>query len=60
MNFADPQMLYVALILPSLFALTFLADGVHKLMKSEPPWVPLITGTAFLVVIIAAYFFVLK
>lgn len=60
MNPTDPQFLFVALVLPSLFALTFIFEGVHKLMKQEPAWVPLITGFVFLGVIIGTYFLVLR
>jgi hypothetical protein len=52
--------LFVALVLPSLFALTFLAEGVHKIMQNEKPWVPFIVGLLFLGIILGAYFFLMK
>lgn len=60
MNTSDPQFIFVALVLPSLFALTFLAEGVHKLMEHQSAWVPLLTGISFLGIIIGAYFFLLR
>lgn len=56
----DPAFLYLALILPSLFALTLIIEGLSKILKNEPGWVSLIFGLAFLVIVIGTYFFFLK
>ncbi len=60
MNANSPQFIFVALVLPSLFALSFIFEGIHKLMRQEPPWVPLITGFIFLAVILGAYMLIFK
>lgn len=60
MNPNQPEFIYVALILPSLFALTLIAEGVNKILKSEPGWVSLTLGSFFIALIIAVYFFVLQ
>jgi uncharacterized membrane protein YphA (DoxX/SURF4 family) len=52
----DNQLFLVILILPALFSLVFIAEGVHKIMEDEPPWVPFSLGFVFLGVIITAYF----
>ena len=60
MNPNQPEFIYVALILPSLFALTLIAEGVNKILKSEPGWVSLTLGSFFIALIITVYFFVLQ
>lgn len=60
MTFSDPQFIYIVLVLPTLFALTFIAEGVHKLVKEEPPWVPFSLGFGFLFLIILTYLFVIR
>ena len=56
----DPAIFYLGLILPGLFALTLVIEGVHKILKDEPGWVSLIMGTFFIFVIILAYFIFLR
>lgn len=56
MDPSDPALLYLVLILPSLFALTLLAEGLHKILRKESGWVSLLFGLLFLFVIIYAYF----
>lgn len=58
MNVQDPQFLYMVLILPSLFGLTLLGEGLNKVIKSETAgWVSIIFGFLFVAVVIFAYFF---
>ncbi len=54
----DPAFLYLALILPSLFALTLIAEGIHKILQRQAGWVSITLGVFFLLTVIAAYFFV--
>mgnify|MGYP000181434191 CR=1 FL=1 len=54
----DPQFLYMILILPTLFGLTLVGEGVYKVIHSE--WNGLISlffGIAFIGVVMFAYFF---
>ena len=60
MLFDDPEMFYLALVLPGLFALTLVIEGVHKILKEESGWMSLIFGIVFLVIIVVAYFFLLR
>jgi len=60
MSLKEPEFLYLALVLPSLFALTLIAEGVHKILKKESGWISLFLGIGFLLVMIASYFLVLK
>lgn len=58
MNAADPAFLYLALILPSLFSLTLIAEGIHKILQKQSGWVSLTLGIFFLLTVIGAYFFI--
>ncbi len=59
MNADDPAFIYLTLILPSLFSLTLIAEGIHKTMQKESGWFSLVFGFFFLLaVVIFAYFFI--
>lgn len=54
----DPQFLYMILVLPSLFGLTLMGEGMYKCAHEE--WSGLISvffGLLFIVMVIFAYFF---
>lgn len=52
----DSQILFfIALVLPFLFALNFIAEGVHKMMEKEPPILSFSIGFGMLMAIMAAY-----
>lgn len=58
MSTADPQFIYMILVLPSLFGLTLLGEGINKIAHEE--WdglVSIIFGLVFIVVVIFAYIF---
>lgn len=56
MNASDPQILYMALILPSLFGLTLIGEGLNKVLKSEfAGFISITFGILFIVVVIFAY-----
>ena len=58
MNPTDPQFLYIVLILPSLFGLTLVGEGLNKVLKDEMQGiVSLIIGVLFIGIVIFAYFF---
>lgn len=56
----DPSFLYLALILPSLFSLTLIAEGVHKILQKQSGWVSITLGLFFLITVIGAYIFIFK
>ena len=60
MNINSPEILYLALILPSLFAVTLIAEGVNKILKKEPGWLSFCLGLGFLIFVIIGYFFIIK
>ena len=57
MSANDPQFLYMILVLPSLFGLTLVGEGIHKVVNDEimPGMVSVIFGLAFIGIVIFAY-----
>jgi len=55
---SDPQFLYLILVLPTLFGLTLVGEGLNKVLKNETAgWVSILFGILFVGVVIFAYFF---
>lgn len=58
MSPTDPQFLYMMLILPGLFGLTLIGEGMSKLYQKEiNGWISIIFGVVFIAIIILAYFY---
>ena len=58
MNFspADPQFMYLIIILPVLFGLTLILDGVIKIVKKDKTgWISMFAGIIFTIFIAAAF-----
>ena len=58
MTTLDPQFMYMILILPSLFGLTLIGEGMNKLIHEE--WngiISLIFGVIFVGMVVFAYLF---
>ncbi|MBU1127088.1 MAG: hypothetical protein ABIH88_00935 [Patescibacteria group bacterium] len=54
----DPQFLYMILVLPSLFGLTLIGEGLNKILKNEHQgWASIAFGVIFIGVVIFAYIF---
>lgn len=54
----DPQFLYMILILPSLFGLTLLGEGMNKIIHDESNgMISVIFGLMFIGVVVFAYLF---
>ncbi|PIU03535.1 hypothetical protein COT44_02820 [Candidatus Shapirobacteria bacterium CG08_land_8_20_14_0_20_39_18] len=54
----DPQFLYMILILPTLFGLTLMGEGLNKVLKSETQgWLSIVFGLLFIGVVIFAFIF---
>ncbi len=54
----DPQFLYMILILPSLFGLTLLGEGINKVIHEEYNGIiSIVFGFMFISVVVFAYFF---
>ena len=58
MSSSDPQFLYMILVLPSLFGLTLVGDGLNKIMHEESGGIiSIVFGIIFIAVVIFAYIF---
>ncbi|EKE12829.1 MAG: hypothetical protein ACD_13C00139G0001 [uncultured bacterium] len=58
MSANDPQILYMILVVPCLFGLTLVGEGVNKLVREEANGlVSIIFGFLFIGLVIFAYFF---
>jgi len=54
----EPQFLYMILVLPTLFGLTLIGEGLNKVLKEETAgWLSIIFGALFIGVVIFAYLF---
>ena len=55
---SDPQFLYMILVLPTLFGLTLVGEGLNKVLKEEiQGWVSIVFGIVFIMVVILVYLF---
>ncbi len=52
------EILYIGFILPSLFAVTLVVEGLYKIARHEEGWMSFIMGTFFLLGLAAAFFFI--
>lgn len=58
MSINDPQVLYMILIVPSLFGLTLVGEGINKICHEENNGVvSILFGFLFIGLVIFAYFF---
>ncbi len=58
MSPTDPQFLYMILILPSLFGLTLVGDGLNKMMHEESGgMISVVFGLIFIGIVVFAYLF---
>jgi len=58
MSPSDPQFLYMILVLPSLFGLTLVGDGLNKIMHEENGGIISIAfGLIFIALVVFAYLF---
>lgn len=58
MTTTDPQFLYMILVLPSLFGLTLLGEGINKIVHEE--WngiLSVVFGLIFIGAVVFAYLF---
>lgn len=61
MDFSGPGITYLLLVIPTLFALVVVGQGVYKISREEEDGKMIAAfGLILLVVILAAYFFFIK
>jgi len=58
MSIKDPQFLYMFLVLPTLFGLTLIGEGLNKVLKSEKMgWTSIVFGVLFVGVVVLTFLF---
>ena len=58
MNAQDPQFIYMILVLPSLFGLTLMGEGIYKLVHEENSGlISVFFGLLFIGMVVFAYYF---
>lgn len=61
MDLSGPGITYLLMVIPTLFAIAVIAQGVYKLANDqEDGKIVLIFGIVFLLLIAAAYFFFIR
>jgi len=57
MNYTnDTSFLMMVFIMPSLFGLSLLGEGINKIMNYDPRgWIGVIAGCGFIIIIIVAF-----
>ncbi len=61
MNLSGPGVIYALMIIPSLFVIVVIVQGIQKLVKHEPDGkVAIGFGIFFLILITLAYFLFIK
>lgn len=61
MDFSGPGVTYALMIIPSLFAMVVIIQGIQKIANNEPDGkIALGFGFLFLALIVAAYFFYIQ
>ena len=59
MQYTDTSFLMMLFILPSLFGLTLIGEGVNKIMNYDNHgWINVSIGSVFVIVLIVAFFIV--
>jgi hypothetical protein len=57
MKTTDPQFIYMVLVLPALFGLTLVGEGINKILRNEGGFVSILFGLLFIVIVIFGYYF---
>ena len=61
MNLSGPGITYLLMVIPTLFALIVVGQGVYKISHEESDGgVVLAFGIAFFIIVVAAYFFFIR
>ncbi|MDP1722222.1 MAG: hypothetical protein Q8L37_03355 [Candidatus Gottesmanbacteria bacterium] len=61
MNLNGPGITYLLMVIPTLFALIVVGQGVYKISKEESDGGLVLTfGIIFLLVVVAAYYFFIR
>lgn len=48
----DSKIIYLLSILPFIFGLVLIGDGIHKIIKGKGGWISLVFGSIFLGIVV--------
>jgi hypothetical protein len=57
MKTTDPQFIYMILVLPALFGVTLVGEGINKIIRNEGGFVNILFGLVFIIIVIFGYYF---
>ena len=57
MKTTDPQFIYMILILPALFGVTLVGEGLNRIIHNEGGFVNILFGLVFIVIVIFGFYF---
>ncbi len=57
MDYTDPQIVSIILILPAIFGLTLFIEGFQKVRKGGTGWFNLVVGAVFVIIVSFAYIY---
>ncbi len=57
MLYTDPEIIAIMVLLPGIFGLALIAQGINDLKERNRGWFPLLTGLIFLIAIIFIYLY---
>lgn len=61
MDFSSPGVTYILLVIPTIFSLAVVGQGIYKLSRNEADGAVVVGfGILFLALIVAAYFFFIQ
>lgn len=61
MNLSGPGITYLLMVIPTLFALVVVGQGVYKVIREERDGVVVLSfGVTFLLVVVVFYFFFIR
>ncbi|HLB60149.1 MAG TPA: hypothetical protein VJL83_00910 [Patescibacteria group bacterium] len=60
MEISDPGFVFLGLVLPCLFSLTLIAEGMWKVSQRTSGWVNIFMGLGFISLTLWVYFYLLQ
>lgn len=59
MEMSDTSFLMMVFVLPNLFGLSLVGEGISKIVNYDPSgWVGVVAGSGFLIVVVVAFFMI--
>jgi len=58
MSFASSEFLYIGFVLPMLFSLTIIGEGIYKIAKDNEGYITFVLGVLFLIGVVLGYLYI--